>query len=116
MVILESALPHYIYCDVASASYFLCFAEQGCCEGNCQGSEFLFVQDTPPTPTVNQSCGALHIITTFERHTTMQSTALDLAAKASGGAAIVSHADRIFKSSINHLLKSVKLTTSGGIF
>ena len=36
--------------------YFLHFAEQSCCEGCYQGSEFVFILDLPPTPTVNQSC------------------------------------------------------------
>lgn len=41
-------------------------AEQSCCEGSCQGSELVFIQNPPPPPpppTVNQlcQCGGLHI-------------------------------------------------------
>lgn len=34
--------------------YFMHFVEQSCCEGSCHGSEFVFIQVNPPSPTVNQ--------------------------------------------------------------
>lgn len=71
--------PRSIYGDTASAEgrafTLLAFsgAVQSCCEGSCQGSEFVFIQDIPPPPTVNQSCqcGSLRIVTKFERRTAM---------------------------------------------
>ena len=107
--------PCSIYSDTASAEVRafilceLCRAVQSC----CQGSEFVFILDLPPSPTVNQSCqcGAIqslpHCYKIREAHrAAVRSSIWPLSA--SRGAAIASHhpygaSDHVVRSSINCL-------------
>ena len=65
--------PCSIYGDMASANvtaFILALrrAVQSCCEGSCQGSEFVFIQDVLAPPTANQprQCGH-EVVTTVKR-------------------------------------------------
>jgi hypothetical protein len=84
--------------------YILLFPEQqSCCEWSCDGSVFVFIQDLPPPPTVNQSCqcwairSPLHCYNIWEAHSNaVQSTIWPL--RAFGGSTIVSSAIRSLRS------------------
>jgi hypothetical protein len=83
-------------------------AEQSCCEGSCQGSEFGFILDHTPPSTINQSCPP-HCYKIWEAHgEAVRSSIWPL--HASRGSAIVSQppyraSDHIFGASLNCFLK-----------
>jgi hypothetical protein len=74
-----------IGCVASGRSYFLRFTEhcatveQSCCEGCCQGSKFVFIQDLPPPPTFNQSCRCGALQSPLHCYTISRGTELSLA-------------------------------------
>jgi hypothetical protein len=49
-------IQHLLRCVRTFIVLALSGAEESYCEGSCQRSEFVFIQDMPSPPTVNQSC------------------------------------------------------------